>query len=86
MGDVCRPFYYDALGLERVASKRRALRVFFSFPRCPDISYNQRTLMFNENQHKVITPFGIRLQKQQQFCFVFLAYLNFKGHTFFSIF
>lgn len=31
MGDVCRPFYYDALGLERVASKRRALRVFFTF-------------------------------------------------------
>lgn len=30
MGDVCQPFYYDALGLERVASKRRALRVFFS--------------------------------------------------------
>lgn len=30
MGDVCQPFYYDALGLERIASKRRALRVFFS--------------------------------------------------------
>ncbi|XP_056885153.1 transient receptor potential cation channel subfamily M member 4-like [Takifugu flavidus] len=26
MGDVCQLFYYDALGLERVASKRRALR------------------------------------------------------------
>lgn len=26
MGDVCQPFYYDALGLEQISSKRRALR------------------------------------------------------------
>ncbi|XP_022075405.2 transient receptor potential cation channel subfamily M member 4-like [Acanthochromis polyacanthus] len=26
MGDVCQPFYYDALGLEQITSKRRALR------------------------------------------------------------
>uniref|UniRef100_A0A665UMV3 Transient receptor potential cation channel subfamily M member 4-like n=1 Tax=Echeneis naucrates TaxID=173247 RepID=A0A665UMV3_ECHNA len=26
MGDVCKPFYYDALGLEAITSKRRALR------------------------------------------------------------
>ncbi|XP_036936894.1 transient receptor potential cation channel subfamily M member 5-like isoform X2 [Acanthopagrus latus] len=26
MGDVCQPFYYDALGLEKISSKRRALR------------------------------------------------------------
>ncbi|XP_049916558.1 transient receptor potential cation channel subfamily M member 4-like [Epinephelus moara] len=26
MGDVCQPFYYDALGLEQMTSKRRALR------------------------------------------------------------
>uniref|UniRef100_A0A8C4F8S4 Transient receptor potential cation channel subfamily M member 4 n=1 Tax=Dicentrarchus labrax TaxID=13489 RepID=A0A8C4F8S4_DICLA len=27
MGDVCQPFYYDALGLEQISSKRRALRL-----------------------------------------------------------
>lgn len=37
MGDVCQPFYYDALGLEQVASKRKALRVFFSFTICGQI-------------------------------------------------
>lgn len=26
MGDVCQPFYYDALGLEQISSKRRAFR------------------------------------------------------------
>ncbi|TKS89888.1 Transient receptor potential cation channel subfamily M member 5 [Collichthys lucidus] len=26
MGDVCQPFYYDALGLDKISSKRRALR------------------------------------------------------------
>ncbi|KAK5881154.1 hypothetical protein CesoFtcFv8_021990 [Champsocephalus esox] len=26
MGDVCQPFYYEALGLEQISSKRRALR------------------------------------------------------------
>ncbi|XP_068162090.1 transient receptor potential cation channel subfamily M member 4-like [Antennarius striatus] len=26
MGDVCQPFYYNALGLEQITSKRRALR------------------------------------------------------------
>ncbi|XP_035520066.1 transient receptor potential cation channel subfamily M member 4-like [Morone saxatilis] len=26
IGDVCQPFYYDALGLEQLSSKRRALR------------------------------------------------------------
>uniref|UniRef100_A0A8C4FB24 Transient receptor potential cation channel subfamily M member 4 n=1 Tax=Dicentrarchus labrax TaxID=13489 RepID=A0A8C4FB24_DICLA len=31
MGDVCQPFYYDALGLEQISSKRRALRVFLTF-------------------------------------------------------
>lgn len=37
LGDICQPFYYDALDLERVASKRRALRVFFSFTICGQI-------------------------------------------------
>lgn len=31
MGDVCQPFYYSALGLEQMVSKRRTLRVFFRF-------------------------------------------------------
>lgn len=31
MGDVCQPFYYDALGLEKMTSKRRALRVILAF-------------------------------------------------------
>ncbi|XP_068439139.1 transient receptor potential cation channel subfamily M member 4-like [Clinocottus analis] len=26
LGDICQPFYYDALGLEQISSKRRALR------------------------------------------------------------
>ncbi|XP_034049024.1 transient receptor potential cation channel subfamily M member 4-like isoform X2 [Thalassophryne amazonica] len=26
MGDICQPFYYDALGLQEITSKRRALR------------------------------------------------------------
>ncbi|KAK5850774.1 hypothetical protein PBY51_001621 [Eleginops maclovinus] len=26
MGDVCQPFYYEALGIEQISSKRRALR------------------------------------------------------------
>lgn len=38
MGDVCQPFYYDALGLEQISSKRRALRVTFS--ECIDILPN----------------------------------------------
>ena len=29
MGDVCQPFYYDALDLEQISSKRRALKVLF---------------------------------------------------------
>lgn len=31
MGDVCQPFYYTALGLEQISSKRRALRVMLNF-------------------------------------------------------
>lgn len=27
MGDVCQPFYYNALGIDVISSKRRALRV-----------------------------------------------------------
>ncbi|CAJ1080976.1 transient receptor potential cation channel subfamily M member 4-like [Xyrichtys novacula] len=26
MGDVCQPFYYDAIGMEQISSKRRALK------------------------------------------------------------
>lgn len=48
MGDVCQPFYYDALGLERVASKRRALRVFFSLPLCGQM-YIMATELFCRN-------------------------------------
>lgn len=29
VGDVCQQFYYDALGLEQISSKRKALRVMF---------------------------------------------------------
>lgn len=31
MGDVCQPFYYGALDLANISSKRRALKVFLAF-------------------------------------------------------
>lgn len=63
MGDVCQPFYYDALGLERVASKRRALRVSFSFAICGQIKVIAKELHF-QNPNGCFHRFGCLLQKQ----------------------
>lgn len=64
MGDVCQPFYYDALGLERVASKRRALRVSFSFAICGQIKVVAEELHF-QNLHGCFHPFGSLLHEQK---------------------
>lgn len=62
MGDVCQPFYYDALGLERVASKRRAMRVFSSFAICGQIKVIAEELHF---QNVYFHPSGSLLHKQK---------------------
>uniref|UniRef100_A0A3B4XMT9 Transient receptor potential cation channel, subfamily M, member 4b, tandem duplicate 1 n=1 Tax=Seriola lalandi dorsalis TaxID=1841481 RepID=A0A3B4XMT9_SERLL len=45
MGDVCKPFYYDALGLEQITSKRRALRRASKLLR-GDCLYRERRCLF----------------------------------------
>uniref|UniRef100_A0A4W6G5S7 Transient receptor potential melastatin 4b3 n=1 Tax=Lates calcarifer TaxID=8187 RepID=A0A4W6G5S7_LATCA len=45
MGDVCQPFYFDALGLENISSKRRALRRVSKLLR-GDCPYRERRCLY----------------------------------------
>ncbi|XP_059180952.1 transient receptor potential cation channel subfamily M member 4-like [Centropristis striata] len=45
MGDVCQPFYFEALGLEQITSKRRALRRASKLLR-GDCLYRERRCLF----------------------------------------
>ncbi|XP_067431535.1 transient receptor potential cation channel subfamily M member 4-like isoform X2 [Thunnus thynnus] len=45
MGDICQPFYYDALGLQQISSKRRALRSASKLLR-GDCLYREKRCLF----------------------------------------
>ncbi|CAG5907319.1 transient receptor potential cation channel subfamily M member 4-like [Menidia menidia] len=45
LGDVCQPFYYEVLGLEKISSKRRALRRVSKMLR-GDCQYRQMRCLF----------------------------------------
>lgn len=66
MGDVCQPFYFDAVGLERLASRRRAMKRVSKILR-GDCMYREKRCLFPwaslfiwavlQNRHEMATLF-----------------------------